>query len=156
MKLKAKRSWVWEDARRVFLGYFPTFTLYGRPVCAVVYRLESRWPSRTVSLISWNVWIPPCLRAYPQANRQMNPRQSRLGVPSVTHLGTAFNLFLDCYIKNPILWGSKSSIWSISIFIFISSLDFAQNRGPILSDFPVASNRYCIGFYVELYETKRR
>ena len=28
--------------------------------------------------------------------------------------------------------------------IFISSLDFAQNRGPILSDFPVAQNRYCI------------
>ena len=46
--------------------------------------------------------------------------------------------------KNPILWGSKSSIWTISIFIFISSLDFALNRGPILSDFPVAQNRYCI------------
>ena len=29
----------------------------------------------------------------------MNPRQSRLGVPSVTHLGTALNLFLDCYME---------------------------------------------------------
>ena len=29
----------------------------------------------------------------------MNPRQSILGVPSVTHLGTAFNLFLDCYME---------------------------------------------------------
>ena len=28
----------------------------------------------------------------------MNPRQSRLGVPSVTHLVTAFNLRIDCYM----------------------------------------------------------
>ena len=33
------------------------------------------------------------------------------------------------YVSDRILWGSKSSIWTISILIFISRPIFAQNRG---------------------------
>ena len=42
---------------------------------------------------------------------------------------------------SPVLWGSKSPIWTISIFISITRPVFAQNRAPIMSGFPVAQNR---------------
>ena len=45
---------------------------------------------------------------------------------------------------SPVLWGSKSLIWTTSISIFISTPVFAQNLGSILSDFPVAHNCDCI------------